>query len=302
MLSVYSTISFIELADKLVTNNLNAIFFADAKLEYAITLYSNLYQVSAVAPEIRAVLSAYFNNSTGNLLLQSGSLFNRLTSADNLKQALPAIENKYLARLKNEVNLEAATHYEPTPYQDNPLLAPRKVEFTDQPTKQWIKTHQSDKVLTDISAQGFINIANSEITNDVDIEFETNRAKALGLAANIISDPRFKMSLEDPRWNQYDEVIKKEVAFYNQKFNGIADFVPLDWRYVKAMVWTEVMAGPAGNSKEWQSRPIQVGIPGDPSLPTLARGGENTDLMTTPEFRNKLQNLTAWDGEINCRT
>ena len=75
----------------------------------------------------------------------------------------------------------------------------------------------------------------------------------------IISDSRFRMSLADTRWNEYDETIKKKVAFYNQKFVGVANFVPLDWRWVKAMVWTEVMAGPKANPDQWTRLPTQIG-------------------------------------------
>ncbi|WLI88541.1 hypothetical protein Q4S45_17705 [Massilia sp. R2A-15] len=44
---------------------------------------------------------------------------------------------------------------------------------------------------------------------------------------------------EDSRWNGYDCDIQLIVAQYNRHLLGTAGFIQLDWRLIKAMVWTE---------------------------------------------------------------
>ena len=39
----------------------------------------------------------------------------------------------------------------------------------------------------------------------------------------------------------------------------------------------------------------------DPGFPALKEGAENTELIITPEFQNKLKQLTKWDGETNIK-
>ncbi len=125
---------------------------------------------------------------------------------------------------------------------------------------------------------------------DLNYYFDTAKLRArLFNADNIINDPRFRPSLEDARWNDYDETIKAEVAFYNQKFNRTSGFVPLDWRVVKAMVWTEVLAGPKGNSEQWQNFPMQIGrFSADLGYSAVKSGGENSDLIASNELRQQI--------------
>jgi hypothetical protein len=286
VLPIYSTISFIELEEKMNNFGFNAAIFADIRLESAIALYCNLYNVSTANPEIRNILASYFSNSPEFSLLPP-----IVAHLAKLRNSLAAIEKKYLERLKNEVDLEGVTSYEPQPYNTNILTAPRKEQFKDgSPDKLWVNQHKFDKVLNEPAAQSFINLANSEILTDIKVGFETNRVKALGMDASIISDPRFRMSLEDPRWNEYDETIKNEVAFYNQKFSGTPGFVPLDWRYVKAMLWTEVLAGPAGDPEQWQKFPMQIGrYAEDAGYGVVTNEKDDADLIVSAELRNLIK-------------
>ncbi len=121
------------------------------------------------------------------------------------------------------------------------------------------------------------------------------------------------MSLEDSRWNEYDETIKKEVANYNQKFSAqkfagkFTNFVPLDWHWVKAMLWTEVQAGPKNNSEQWTKLPMQIGrFAADPAYDVVSGKSNETDkektkLVTPDELYQNVQNKSSVVGNLNVR-
>lgn len=74
---------------------------------------------------------------------------------------------------------------------------------------------------------------------------------------------------------------------------------PLDWRLVKAMIWTE-SGGPT--NRAWTSRPIQIGNPGDPGLAALLNGKEGGELIIPPAHRAHLTISSAISSpEMNIR-
>lgn len=89
----------------------------------------------------------------------------------------------------------------------------------------------------------------------------------------------------DSRWNEYDCDIQLIVAQYNRHLLGTAGFTSLDWRLIKAMVWTE-SGGPA--NRAWRSNPIQIGNPGDPGLRALLSDKEGGTLIIPDEYKGKL--------------
>jgi hypothetical protein len=70
-------------------------------------------------------------------------------------------------------------------------------------------------------------------------------------------------ALKDSRWAEYDCDIQRGVTQYNRHLRNTPGFISLDWRLIKAMVWTE--SGGPGN-RAWRSNPMQIGNPGDPGL------------------------------------
>lgn len=283
-LPIYCTLSFFEM----VKQQFPATFiptFLNEKLESALSLYKKLYNATDTQ-SVYSVLSYYLSNPLDlSGLMDSASLDSKLRTLSDL---LKATEEKYSKRLLDEVLPASAT------YENGKPLDPASIK--------WFNEKNSGKVLNAEAISFFIGRANSEMQTDIKVEFAKNQLKAIMFYADpVISDPRFRMSVEDPRWNEYDETIKKEVAYYNQKFAGVANYVPLDWRYVKAMVWTEVLAGPNERRGQWQQKPMQIGVQGDPGFGILQNGGENTDLIITPEFQSKLKQLAKWDGETNIK-
>jgi hypothetical protein len=97
-------------------------------------------------------------------------------------------------------------------------------------------------------------------------------------------------ALSDTRWHDYDCDIQRIVSQFNRHLLGTASYVPLDWRLVKAMVWTE-SGGP--NSRAWHDNPIQIGNPGDPGLAALFSKNEGGSLIIPRELRDKLTMASA---------
>lgn len=57
-------------------------------------------------------------------------------------------------------------------------------------------------------------------------------------------------SLKDSRWHEYDCDIQRIVSLFNRHLAG-GSYKPLDWRLIKAMLWTE-SGGP--NRPAWKSK------------------------------------------------
>lgn len=63
-------------------------------------------------------------------------------------------------------------------------------------------------------------------------------------------------------WYIYDNTIRKLVSEINQHLSiskNIEQYRPLDWKLIKAMIWTETGA----TSAEWKTKPMQIGKSGD---------------------------------------
>lgn len=97
-------------------------------------------------------------------------------------------------------------------------------------------------------------------------------------------------ALADSRWHNYDRDIQRIVAQFNRYLSSTAGFIPLDWRLIKAMVWTE-SGGP--NNRAWRDNPIQIGNPGDPGLASLFSRNEGGELVIPPELQSKLTIASA---------
>ena len=103
----------------------------------------------------------------------------------------------------------------------------------------------------------------------------------------------------DKRWSRWDDTIKSDVAKYNRFFSKYPGFTPLDWRWVKAMIWgPEVHTGP--DDPKWWTRPMQIGNLGDPALKVVKRGEEGSALFMDDELRKQL-NTKPVVGELNVR-
>lgn len=90
-------------------------------------------------------------------------------------------------------------------------------------------------------------------------------------------------------WDLYDPDIQRIVLQYNMHLRDTPHFRPLDWRLVKAMLSTE--SGP--HRKEWKTKPLQIGVRGDPGLNALLYGNEGSELVVPPCCVLNAANVTA---------
>lgn len=263
-LQILFTVKFVEL--------INQQFFLfdfslgkNSKLEYAVNFYFKICNLPLVSSDdVRKTLAFYFEVSSA-LGLPVMTL--KQSNLTQLANSLPPLETRHFNQIK-EVN--------------------------------YIYQKKTLKV-GDESARWFINFANTTIEKDLVIYFANIKARLIqNLPEAVVNDPRFRASLEDARWDEYDDTIKADVASYNAKFNNVAGYKPLDWRIVKAMVWTEILAGPKGNQAQWEKYPLQIGRFSADAGAAVVRGGkENSDLITSPALRQQLQNNIT--GKNNIR-
>ncbi len=88
----------------------------------------------------------------------------------------------------------------------------------------------------------------------------------------------------DAKWNSWDCEIQMAVNEYNRHLSGTAGYMPLDWQIIKAMVWVETGA----NDSEWNSKPMQIGVAGDPGMTSLLSGKEGGDLILPKGWKGRL--------------
>lgn len=85
----------------------------------------------------------------------------------------------------------------------------------------------------------------------------------------------------DPKWNTHDCEIRLAVNEINLHLRGTPNYRPLDWLFVKAMLWVESGAA----SPQWKIKPMQIGVSGDPGLDSLLTGNEGGDLVLPPAWK-----------------
>jgi len=105
-----------------------------------------------------------------------------------------------------------------------------------------------------------------------------------------------KAGLTDKRWDEYDELIKTQVADYAKRFKALENKV--DWKIIKAMVWTE---SGGITSAQWKARAMQIGNSGDPALAVLKEAQEGSDLVMSTEFKLALKTESIEKPSLNIK-
>ncbi len=280
------TLEFLEYVDRQYTQF--SFPKENNKLSFAVNLYLTItdYLALIYGDEALKILSFYFG---GGLIPQKNPF---------------AIPNPFAGSnpfgdAKNYFNIGRANLY----------LTLFEETYVNRLTRIFVFSSESKKTqsiqISEQRARELTDTVNRRMKADVDVYFVNARARALQvLPDDVKSDERFIHSLHDARWNEYDETIKKEVAFYNQKFSGKGtNFIPLDWRWVKAMLWTEVY-GPNIKSGFWQRLPMQIGrFAQDFGYEAVSKAGqdEGADLVVEDELKQKVQVKGNVTGHLNVR-
>jgi hypothetical protein len=109
------------------------------------------------------------------------------------------------------------------------------------------------------------------------------------MANHPCTDKGFKFwanGLEDakinPDWDAYDTHIQRLVSRYNDYLLGKGGYVPIDWRLIKAMIWTETGVR-YEHGKPWKKVPMQIGVRSDPGMHDLLTN-PNRKLVVLPDL------------------
>jgi hypothetical protein len=107
-------------------------------------------------------------------------------------------------------------------------------------------------------------------------------------------DPKWTATIDtaitNKAWDDYDATIKAEVTEYNTRFAGTPEFVALDWKMFKALLWVE-SGGPSNAA--WKGRVMQIGNPGDKGWPVIRDGKESAPLIMSEQLKKDVK------GDIN---
>lgn len=102
-------------------------------------------------------------------------------------------------------------------------------------------------------------------------------------------------AVSNEKWNAWDCVIIDAVNEYNRHLANTADYRPLDWRYIKAMLWVESGAG----SASWKTKPLQIGVPGDPGLNSLLSAKEGGNKIIPAIWKSQLTRSSVINSPVN---
>lgn len=105
-----------------------------------------------------------------------------------------------------------------------------------------------------------------------------------------------KDGIKNQDWDAYDSIIKREVDGYAKKFTALKSKV--DWKLIKAMLWTE-SGGPS--NKAWKTRPLQIGNVGDPAYAVLKNAEEGSDLIMSSALAALIKNSSIDKPETNIK-
>ena len=105
-------------------------------------------------------------------------------------------------------------------------------------------------------------------------------------------------AVSDERWDAWDCEIQTAVNEYHSHLSTSEGYRRLDWKIIKAMLWVETGAA----DSEWKSKPMQIGVAGDPGLRSFLSGDEGGDLILPPNLEGRL-NMGSARGipEYNIR-
>ena len=102
-----------------------------------------------------------------------------------------------------------------------------------------------------------------------------------------------KNAIGNPDWYVYDDYIRKLVSELNLHLStskNIENYKPLDWKLIKAIIWTETGA----TSASWKTRTMQIGNAGD-------RGIEEVTIPARPRKYNLIIPKT-WNNFLIKKT
>ncbi len=96
-------------------------------------------------------------------------------------------------------------------------------------------------------------------------------------------------AVSDSAWSRWDCEILAAVKEYNHHLSSTPNYILLDWRVIKAMLWIESGA----NNSDWATKPMQIATLGDSGLNKLLSGKDGGELIMPPLLQKKLTSALA---------
>ena len=103
-------------------------------------------------------------------------------------------------------------------------------------------------------------------------------------------------AIANTKWDDHDDTIAKARGSYTGFLKSTPGYVQPDAKIIRAMVWTE-SGGPS--SAAWSTKPMQIGVPGDPGLDALLGATDHGDLILPPAFKLSLTKATVKSNAAN---
>jgi hypothetical protein len=105
-------------------------------------------------------------------------------------------------------------------------------------------------------------------------------------------------AIANPKSNDYDQLIKDQLAAYKSRFGFTPGFPTLDWKLFKALLLVE-SGGPAGTV--WTGKVMQIGNAGDPAYDVLKTGSEHSRLIMDTQLVTDLKTGNIAIANLNIR-
>jgi LysM repeat protein len=96
-------------------------------------------------------------------------------------------------------------------------------------------------------------------------------------------------------WRDYEATLRSVIAELDRHLRGVANYPSIDFRFAKAMLWTE--SGPW--TPEWTSRPLQIGNGGDGGLGELLKPGGKGEIIRPPEWAGRVTAASARSNPVD---
>ncbi|HEX9060294.1 MAG TPA: hypothetical protein VF941_08950 [Clostridia bacterium] len=99
-------------------------------------------------------------------------------------------------------------------------------------------------------------------------------------------------------WDYFDKEIQKSVDSFNNFLKWDRNYISLDWKMIKAMMWVETNP----YSEYWDTCPMQIGVNGDPGIDDVTRGTYR-ELIIPKEYLAELSNkdVISKNADTNIR-
>jgi LysM repeat protein len=105
-------------------------------------------------------------------------------------------------------------------------------------------------------------------------------------------------AIKNPASGAFDSTIKNELDGYTARLAKTPGFIPFSPSIFKAMALTE-SGGPTNYA--WKTKPMQIGVHGDPGYGVLVKHAENSDIIMSQQLQVDIATKSINEPTLNVR-